>query len=84
MELLIPLRGIPRLSEAQQIDFIDHMNDLDLPPHILMLYQGDQCVLMRNIVTSDGLVKSRLCSVRAISDRIVFLRLDDRKEIVLP
>jgi hypothetical protein len=35
MELLIPLRGNRCLSEAEQIDFIEHMNVPDLPPHML-------------------------------------------------
>jgi hypothetical protein len=60
------------------------MDDPDLAPHVLKLYQEDPCMLLRNIGTMGGLVKGRLCWAVASGERLRLARLDNQQELTLP
>jgi hypothetical protein len=60
-QLIKPLSNHPRLSEAQQIDFIEKIDTADLPSNDITVLEGDPFVLIRNIDTPSGLGKGRRC-----------------------
>jgi hypothetical protein len=65
-QLIKPLSNCPGLSEAQQIDFIEKIDTLDLPSNDMPILEGDPFVLIRNIDTRSGLVKVRCCCAMQI------------------
>jgi hypothetical protein len=82
-DLVSPLPESPGLSLCQQRDFIEKLDLADLPPHELVLYEGDCLILLRNLDTSLGLAKGRRCTARQILNRTVVVCLDDGREITL-
>jgi hypothetical protein len=58
-QLIKSLSNCPGLSEAQQIDFIEKIDTSDLPSNYIPILEGDSFVLIINIDTRSGLVKSR-------------------------
>jgi hypothetical protein len=83
-QLITPCKTNPGLNEAHQIDFIEKLDTPDLPPHISHFYEGDLCILLRNISTASGLVKGRRCWIVNANRRVVVIRLDTGEEITLP
>jgi hypothetical protein len=53
-DLITPAKIRRGLSECHQIDFIQNVESADLPPHMLNLYKGYLCFLLRNISTRLG------------------------------
>jgi hypothetical protein len=56
----------------------------DLLPHILNLYEGDPCMILRNISTLSRLVKGRRCWACKARPRIVWVTLDNDQNVILP
>jgi hypothetical protein len=74
----------PGIGLCHQRDFTESIDSPDLPPHVLKLYEGDPCMLLRNISTICGLVKGRRCWALESSDRLILTRLDNQQELPLP
>jgi hypothetical protein len=60
-ELIKPLSKCPGLSEAQQIEFVERIDTVDLPPNNIHILEGALFILLRNIDTWSGLAKRRRC-----------------------
>jgi hypothetical protein len=76
-QLIKPVSNCPGLSEAQQIDFIEKFDTLDLPSKDIRILEGDPFVLIINIDTRSGLVKNRRCRVIQIKNRTVVFQFED-------
>jgi type 1 fimbria pilin len=70
-QFIKPLSKCPGLSEAQQINFIETVDTVDLPSNDILSLGGDPFVLIRNIDTRSGLLKGRRCCVIQIKNRTV-------------
>jgi hypothetical protein len=57
-ELIKPLFNCPGLSEAQQIDVIKKIETPGLPPNNIHILEGDPFIVLRNIGTRSGFIKS--------------------------
>jgi hypothetical protein len=71
------------LSECPQKEFIETIDTPDLPPHILNLYEGDPCVILRNISTLSGVVKGSHCWAQ-VTQRAGWVTLDNDQNVTLP
>jgi hypothetical protein len=73
----------PDLSECHQRDFIQNIESPDLPPHVPKIYQGDPCILLRNISTMSGLVKGWRYWTSEIMECVMLITLDNQEELTL-
>jgi hypothetical protein len=82
-DLIRPAKIRPGLSECHQIDFIQKVELPDLSPHMLNLYEGNPCFLLRNLSTASGLVKGRRYWAVDLNERVVVMKLDTKEELTL-
>jgi hypothetical protein len=76
-ELIQPLSNCPRLSEAQQLEFIKMIGTSDLPPNDIHTFEDDRFILLLNTDTRPGLAKGRRCRALQMKNRTVFFQFDD-------
>jgi hypothetical protein len=70
-QLIKPLSNCPRLSEAQQIDFIEKTDAPDLPSNDIPILEGDPFILIRNTDTRSRRVNGRRRHAIQIKNRTV-------------
>jgi hypothetical protein len=91
LESVIPITNIINredynrdLSKFHKRNFTQNIDIPDLPPHVLNLFQGDPCILLRNVSKMSGLVKGRGRWASDLGQRVVVVRFENQEEVRLP
>jgi hypothetical protein len=67
------------ITHSHQIDVVETIGSPELPPHKMLILEGDPFILLRNIDTRAGLAKGRRCNAIDMQERTVVLEFDDGK-----
>ena len=66
-----------QFSIANQIDMVNNKKLFDIPDYSITLQKGDPVSIMRNIETSNGIVKNKRAVIEDIGLKTVTLKLND-------